>query len=63
MFESLDGRHKPRLRVLETVEEERDILTAQGEELVATDSGVRYIQRQKESIRIKRKIEIEANNL
>lgn len=63
MRESFGDRHKPRLRILETTEEERDIVAIQSEELVATDAGVQYIQRQRESIRLKKKIEIDTNNL
>lgn len=60
MFENPDRLPKPRLRISETTEEERDVFTVRGEGLVATDSGVQYIQRQKESVRLRKKTEIEA---
>jgi hypothetical protein len=60
MFENQDHSPEPRLRVSETTEEERDVLTVWAEKLVATDSGVQYTQRQQESIRRRKKTEIEA---
>lgn len=61
MFENHDHRPEIRLRVSETIEEERDVLTVRGEELSATDSGVQYTQRQQERIRSTKETKIEAS--
>ncbi len=62
-MENIGPHPKPKLWVLEVSEEKHDISETWGENLDATDAGVQYVQERKESIRIERRMQIEAGNL